>query len=164
MIVAGHPKALVRGLIHSDGNRHVNEVIRKLRSGPRRYRYPRYMFTNASTDILAIFTDALDLLEIHWTQTTARDISVARREDVAYMDTFIGPKRLTGKMWSSPECWNWYTRWSQTPLGETPCGFESRLRHGITTPGRTGSFGTAYHLSLTGTHRHRLPRLDPAPE
>ena len=91
-IVAGHPKALVRGLIHSDGNRHVNEVIQKLRSGPRRYRYPRYMFTNVSTDILGMFADVLDLLEIHWTQTTARDISVARREDVAYMDTFIGLK------------------------------------------------------------------------
>ena len=91
-IVAAHPEALVRGLIHSDGNRHVNDVARQLRSGPRRYRYPRYMFTNASTDILEILTNALDLLGVHWTRTTARDISVARREDVAYLDTFIGPK------------------------------------------------------------------------
>jgi hypothetical protein len=51
------------------------------------------MFTNASTDILAIFTDALDLLGIHWTQTGARDISVARAGDVAYLDTFVGAKR-----------------------------------------------------------------------
>ena len=50
------------------------------------------MFTNVSTDILTIFTDALELLGVHWTQTTPRDISVARREDVAYMDTFVGPK------------------------------------------------------------------------
>ena len=50
-----------------------------LRSGPRRYRYPRYMFTNASTDILGIFTDALELLGVHWTQTTPRDVSIARR-------------------------------------------------------------------------------------
>ena len=50
------------------------------------------MFTNVSTDILGMFADVLDLLEIHWTQTTARDISVARREDVAYMEAFIGPK------------------------------------------------------------------------
>jgi hypothetical protein len=92
-IVTAHPKALVRGLIHSDGNRHINEVTRKLRSGPKRYRYPRYMFTNASTDIMCIFTDALDTLGVRWTQTTARDISIARREDVAFLDTFVGPKR-----------------------------------------------------------------------
>jgi hypothetical protein len=91
-IAATHPKALVRGLIHSDGNRHINEVVRKLPSGPKRYRYPRYMFTNASTDILTIFTDALDLLGVHWTQTTPRVISIARRDDVAFLDTFVGPK------------------------------------------------------------------------
>jgi hypothetical protein len=92
LVVADHPKALIRGLIHSDGNRHINEVTRRLPSGPRRYRYPRYMFTNASTDILGIFTDALDSLEVQWTQTTARDISIARKGDVAFLDTFIGPK------------------------------------------------------------------------
>lgn len=91
-VVDAQPKALVRGLIHSDGCRHINEVARRLKSGIKRYRYPRYMFTNASTDILNIFTDALDRLAIHWTQTTDRDISVARREDVAFMDTFVGPK------------------------------------------------------------------------
>ena len=91
-IVVSQPKALVRGLIHSDGNRHVNDVERQLRSGTHRYQYPRYMFTNVSTDILEIFTGALDLLGVHWTRTTARDISVARRRDVAFLDTFIGPK------------------------------------------------------------------------
>jgi hypothetical protein len=92
-IVATHPRALVRGLIHSDGNRHVNPITRRLPSGTRRYRYTRYMFTNVSTDILGIFTDALDLLGVHWTQTTARDIAISRRADVAYLDSFIGPKR-----------------------------------------------------------------------
>ena len=51
------------------------------------------MFTNASTDILVIFTDALDLLGVHWTQTTARDVSIARRGDIAFVDSFVGPKR-----------------------------------------------------------------------
>lgn len=92
-MVADHPKALIRGLIQSDGNRHINRVKRNLASGSKWYAYPRYMFTNASTDILGIFTDALDLLGVHWTRTTARDISVARREDVAFLDTFVGPKR-----------------------------------------------------------------------
>jgi hypothetical protein len=91
-IVASHPKALVRGLILTDGNRHINQVSRRLPSGVKSYRYPRYMFTNASTGILEIFTDALDALGIHWTRTTARIISVARRRDVVYLDTFVGPK------------------------------------------------------------------------
>jgi len=91
-IVVAHPKDLVRGLIHSDGNRHVNVITRKVSAGPKRYRYPRYQFSNASTDIRTIFTDALDLLGVHWTRNTARDISVARQQDVAFLDTFIGPK------------------------------------------------------------------------
>jgi hypothetical protein len=33
-----------------------------------------------------------DLLGVNWTQTTARVISVARREDVTFLDTFVGPK------------------------------------------------------------------------
>jgi len=91
-IVASQPRALIRGLIHSDGNRHINQVSRILPAGVKRYRYTRYMFTNASPDILRIFTDALDVLRIHWTQTTVRDISVARRDDVAQLDSFVGPK------------------------------------------------------------------------
>lgn len=91
-IVSQFPKALVRGLIHSDGNRHINRITARRRSGTKVYRYTRYMFTNASTDILGIFTNALDELGIHWTQTTPRDIAVSRRSDVAYLDTFVGPK------------------------------------------------------------------------
>ena len=92
-IVAAHPKALIRGLIHSDGNRHVNPITRRLPSGVKHYRYPRYMFKNASSDILTIFTDALDLLEVHWTKSYPRVVSIARAPDVAFLDTFIGPKR-----------------------------------------------------------------------
>lgn len=91
-IVATHPRALIRGLIHSDGNRHVNPITRRLPSGIKHHRYTRYMFTNASTEILTIFTDALDRLEVHWTQTAPRIISVARRGDVGFLDTFVGPK------------------------------------------------------------------------
>lgn len=59
----------------------------------KRYRYSRYQFCNASEEILGIFTEALDLLGIHWTRSTLRDVSVARRADVAFLDTFVGPKR-----------------------------------------------------------------------
>jgi hypothetical protein len=91
-MVEAHPKALVRGLIQSDGNRHINTVTRRLPSGTKRYRYPRYMFTKASAGILGIFTQTLDLLGVHWTRTMPRIISVARREDVAFLDSFVGPE------------------------------------------------------------------------
>jgi len=85
-IVEHHPEAFLRGLIHSDGCRVVNRVQR------RKYAYPRYNFTNVSDDIRRLFTDSCDQLEISWRQMNARNISVARREAVAIMDTFIGPK------------------------------------------------------------------------
>lgn len=91
-IVSTHPKNLIRGLIHSDGNRHINQVQRMLRTGLKQYRYPRYVFTNASPDILGIFTDALGYLDVKWTRMNTRDISIARRSDVALLDTFVGPK------------------------------------------------------------------------
>jgi hypothetical protein len=56
------------------------------------YEYIRYEFTQVSDDIRRICTDALDRLGVHWTQPSARVISVARRADVAFLDTFIGPK------------------------------------------------------------------------
>jgi hypothetical protein len=87
-LVEAMPKRLLRGLIQSDGCRDNNFAI----SRGRRYEYSRYTFSNASDDIRGIFTDALDRLGVHWTQPSARVISVARRADVAFLDTFIGPK------------------------------------------------------------------------
>jgi hypothetical protein len=43
--------------------------------------------------IRGIFTDALDLLGIAWRQSNPRNISIARREAVAALDAFVGPKR-----------------------------------------------------------------------
>ena len=85
-IVEHHPEAFLRGLIHSDGCRVMNRVKN------RRYEYPRYNFSNASDDIRRLFTDSCDQLAVSWRQMNARNISVARRDSVALMDTFIGPK------------------------------------------------------------------------
>jgi hypothetical protein len=79
----------LRGLIHSDGCRSTNTIHK----GRETYRYPRYQFTNASADIRALFCNACDRLGIAWRRMNARNISVARREAVARMDEFIGPKR-----------------------------------------------------------------------
>jgi hypothetical protein len=57
------------------------------------YEYPRYTFSNVSDDIRALLCEACDRLGIAWRRMNARNISVARREAVALMDTFIGPKR-----------------------------------------------------------------------
>lgn len=85
-IVRNHPRELLRGLIHSDGCRVINRVS----SG--KYEYPRYFFTNSSDDILQIFRDACDTKGVRHRNSKPNVISVARRQSVAILDTFIGPK------------------------------------------------------------------------
>ncbi len=85
-IVSEHPKELLRGLIHSDGCRAMNRVW----GG--KYEYPRYFFTNRSEDILQIFRDACGRLRIRHRNSKPDTISIARRQDVAALDSFIGPK------------------------------------------------------------------------
>ena len=88
-ITDNHPEGLLRGLIHSDGWRGMNRVTVR----GKRYAYPRYNFDNRSDDIRAIFCAACDSLGIAWRRMTATTISVARRNSVARLDEFIGPKR-----------------------------------------------------------------------
>jgi hypothetical protein len=83
-IVLEQPRALLRGLIHSDGCRDKNVVNGKS--------YPRYSFSNASDQIRSIFCSACDLLGVHWTRPSERVIAVSRRRDVELLDRFIGPK------------------------------------------------------------------------
>jgi hypothetical protein len=92
LLVERNPHGLIRGLIHSDGCRATNNVKRMLPGGARCYSYPRYFFSNTSTDIQRIFTDALDLLGIAWRQNRWNSISIARRDAVAALETFVGPK------------------------------------------------------------------------
>jgi hypothetical protein len=87
-LVERSPELFLRGLIHSDGCRFTNPV----RHGEKLYSYPRYTFSNASADIRKLFCDTCDLLGIEWRVMNARNISVARRESVARLDEFIGPK------------------------------------------------------------------------
>lgn len=87
-ITRAFPEALLRGLVHSDGCRSVNTI----RTENREYSYFRYQFSNRSADIRRIFCDHLDQLDIPWRQMNPWTISVARREAVARLDEFIGPK------------------------------------------------------------------------
>jgi hypothetical protein len=83
--VVRYPEALLRGLIHSDGCR----VLNKVNGGV----YPRYQFSNRSSDIRQIFSGACELYGVRWRQSNAVTISVSRRSDVQRLDLVIGPKR-----------------------------------------------------------------------
>jgi hypothetical protein len=91
-IVSAFPGDFARGLFHSDGCRFTNRVRRPLADGDRWYEYPRYMFTNESADIRGLCGEALDRLGVAWRHSRRNTISVARREAVARLDEFVGPK------------------------------------------------------------------------
>jgi hypothetical protein len=87
------PESLIRGLVHSDGCRSTNAFTTTLPSGRvAKYEYPRYFFSNLSSDIRGIFCDHCDLLGLRWTQSNSRNISIAHRDSVARLDEFVGPK------------------------------------------------------------------------
>lgn len=87
------PKAFIRGLIHSDGSRVINRFTVGLPSGvSREYAYARYFFTNLSTDIQGLFCASCDQLNIRWTKSSSKNISVANRQSVALLDSFVGIK------------------------------------------------------------------------
>ena len=92
VIVAQFPGEIVRGLFHSDGYRGMNRVRRAVADGDRWYAYPRYLFSNKSTDILGLCGEALDRLGVEWRFARWDVISVAKRGVVARLDEFVGPK------------------------------------------------------------------------
>ena len=92
LIVDRYPGDFARGLFHSDGCRGMNRVRRVLSDGEHWYAYPRYLFSNKSTDILGLCGAALDRLGVQWRFARRDVISVARRDAVARLDEFVGPK------------------------------------------------------------------------
>jgi hypothetical protein len=85
--------ALIRGLIHSDGCRAQNRFKTRLPSGRvAEYSYTRYFFSNLSADIRTIFLEHCRLVGVRVTQSNPRNLSVAQRESVAILDSFVGPK------------------------------------------------------------------------
>lgn len=74
------------------GCRVTNRVVRRFAAREKEYEYPRYFFSNESTDILRLCGDALDRLGIAWRYSRPNVISVARKEAVAALDEFVGPK------------------------------------------------------------------------
>ena len=91
-IVESNPGAFLRGLFHSDGCRAKNWTRRRVAGEWKRYDYPRWQFSNRSTDIRELCCWALDLADIPWRQSNAWTISVSTRAGVALLDELIGPK------------------------------------------------------------------------
>lgn len=91
-IVRGHPGGFLRGLFNSDGCRVANWATRPVAGQLKRYEYPRYMFSNESADIMKLCQWALDLVGIPWRMPRRNALSVARKEGVAALDLFVGPK------------------------------------------------------------------------
>jgi hypothetical protein len=91
-IVTEYPGDFARGLFHSDGYRGINRIRRPLKDGDRWYEYPRYLFVNQSADIHRLCGQTLDRLGVAWRFSKPTTISVARREAVARLDVFVGPK------------------------------------------------------------------------
>ena len=91
-IVDKHAQAFLRGLFHSDGCRSDNRITKITRAGPKTYVYPRYFFSNESDDILQLCETSLDHEGIDHRRNRPNSISVARRNAVAALDAFVGPK------------------------------------------------------------------------
>jgi hypothetical protein len=83
-LVDKEAEEFVLGLIHSDGCRVV--------ANDRGVASLRYHFSNMSEDILSLFTAALDALDIPWTRSSKKIVSVYRKAATARLDTFVGPK------------------------------------------------------------------------
>jgi hypothetical protein len=84
-IVERHAEGFLRGLVHSDGCRCTNRVFGK-------YYYPRYLFSQVSDDIRALFCATCEQLGIQYTLNSWKSVSIARRDSVARLDEFIGAK------------------------------------------------------------------------
>jgi len=78
--------------IHSDGCRVTNWANAVVGGRQQRYEYPRYLFANESRDIIDILTAALHRLVIPWRRPRHNMIAVSRKEVVAALDRFVGPK------------------------------------------------------------------------
>jgi hypothetical protein len=87
-IVNAEAKLFLRGLIHSDGTR-FTAVERK---GANVRRAVRYAFKNFSEDILEIFGAACNATGVQFTRASATQIAIYRKDSVARLDEFVGPK------------------------------------------------------------------------
>jgi hypothetical protein len=92
-IIEVYPSDFLRGLFHSDGCRVINWTQKMVAGSMKRYDYPRWQFTNNSTEIRTWCCEALDMIGVPWRQSNWKTISVSTRAGVAKLDELIGLKR-----------------------------------------------------------------------
>jgi hypothetical protein len=73
--------------------RRLSKRLKGLSSTPSDGRQGVRRFSNASSQIRAMFAEACALVGVRCGPANDRNLTVARSEDVAFLDTFIGPKR-----------------------------------------------------------------------
>jgi len=84
-IVKEHPKAIIKGLLDSDGCRFIATLGKK--------KYLRFQFTNKSEDIKDIFCKVCDTLNIgYWRKVGYKNINIQRKQSVDIVDKFYEPK------------------------------------------------------------------------
>ena len=91
-IAPGAPSIIVSVRLVGDGCRISNWTHHRVPGRLKRYEYPRYVFTDKSTDILGLCAEALARLDIAFTRPRTDTISVARRSAVAALDLHVGAK------------------------------------------------------------------------
>lgn len=101
VIVDKYPKLFLCGLFESDGCRYESKIKRK--NSEQYYTYWNYNFSNVSLNITNLVLDKLKKLNIsyrlqHKYKNTNENcekqyvVTISKKTDVAFMDTFIGPK------------------------------------------------------------------------
>lgn len=86
-VVAREPHAFLRGLLAANGSRVVNRFTTTLPSGRvAEYAYPRWFFSNADATVRSAFCEACDRVDVRWTASSRRNLSVAHRASVALLD------------------------------------------------------------------------------
>ena len=93
VLVNAYPVEFLRGLIHSDGCRAINNVHRTWADKSRTYSYPRYFFSNRSDGIREMFIATCAAIGVPARHNGRYSVSVARREGVKILEEVIGPKR-----------------------------------------------------------------------
>ncbi len=101
IIVEKYAKQFLRGLFESDGSRYISRIKKK--NPEEYYEYVNYSFTNVSIDITNLVINHLKKLNINYKlQHKYKNkeekhqkqyvITISKKANVAFMDTFIGPK------------------------------------------------------------------------
>ena len=160
-ILYRYPRELLRGLIHSDGCRDLNVVNGKS--------YPRYSFTNNSSEIKAIFCRVCDRLGVHYTRPSWKAVSISR--DVTTwrrLTRSSGPRHERAKLAAQapvPELEygidskpiGLRAMWVRIPPGApTVLRCHTRWHNAICLPTRRGTFHFAFrpHCTSASPLRH----------